>query len=64
MENHIEMTTRHVRDARAIVERQREMVEYRRERGWDCELSLSLLATFKATLVAFESDLVRLTARA
>ena len=64
MENHIEMATRHVRDAQAIVERQRQMVEYRRERGWDCKLSLSLLATFKATLLFFERDLARLTAGA
>jgi hypothetical protein len=62
MENNFETANRQVREARVIVERQRQMVEYRKERGWDCELSLTLLATFKATLAVFESELARLSA--
>jgi hypothetical protein len=64
MEHNFETATRQVREARAIVERQRQMVEFRKKRGWDCELSISLLATFKATLAVFESELTRLSAGA
>ena len=57
------MAERHVRDGRAIVERQRELIEGRFRRGDSTIASEELLVTFEQSQAIFEADLVRLRRR-
>ena len=54
------MARRHVATGRAIIVRQRQTIQRRRNQRWDVSLSEELLLRFEQTQIIFEDDLERL----
>ena len=58
----IAIASRHVRDGRTIVERQRRLIDDLRRRGISTESSEALLRSFERSQAIFEDDLAWLAA--
>ena len=56
----IAMAERHVRDGRAVLDRQRDLIERHRAHGYNTDRHEDLLRCFERSQATFESDLVRL----
>jgi len=57
-ETTLEQATRHVRDAKRTIARQRALIAKQKEEGYDTETADSLLIQFELALAIFEDDLL------